>query len=231
METFIASTDSGLKTQLETFCSNIDSYSSSLSLNAGKIEQIKKGSTYYSFVFNKNVIYHDYAKSLTEHKDIVIGNGTEVLTPFPPLPALGTVPDQPDNPDVAGLLAEIIQDAKRSRNFNTDAARALGVLKVPGSFNPDEGTPTFKVSTGRENHPKLVWVKGEYQGVEIWKDSGDGAGWKKHDKVFSPEYIDTTTLPASGVSKVWKYKMIYIYKDVVVGLWSEEQSITVTGTV
>jgi hypothetical protein len=232
METYIERTDAGLKTQLETFSSVIDTYASSLGLDADKVTELKKAITYYSFVFNKNEIYHDYSKAIVQHKALVgKGAGGTVMVPFPALPALGTVPDAPAEPNVRATFGSMIQDAKRSANFTTSVASSLGVLYVPGSFNPEDGKPTFKISFSSGGHPNLIWVKGLYDGVEIWKDSGDGQGWKKLDKDFRPDFIDKSDLPAAGKSVVWKYKMIYIYKDDIAGQWSDEMSVTVVGPV
>lgn len=56
-------------------------------------------------------------------------------------------------------------------------------------------------------------------------------GFIKLDRDFNPDYIDKTPLPAEGISAVWKYKMIYLYKDEVVGEWSDEVTTTVYGNV
>jgi hypothetical protein len=46
-----------------------------------------------------------------------------------------------------------------------------------------------------------------------------------------PDYIDKSNLPAAGITAVWKYKMIYLLKDEVIGNWSDVVTVTVHGEV
>ncbi|MDZ4846399.1 MAG: hypothetical protein SH857_12705 [Chitinophagales bacterium] len=46
-----------------------------------------------------------------------------------------------------------------------------------------------------------------------------------------PDYIDKSDLPPVGISKVWKYKMMYLFDDEPVGNWSTEAAVTVCGEV
>ena len=43
-----------------------------------------------------------------------------------------------------------------------------------------------------------------------------------------PDYIDKSDLPAMGVALVWKYKMIYIKDEEVIGNWSDVVMVMVT---
>jgi hypothetical protein len=104
----------------------------------------------------------------------------------------------------------------------------LGILGSNTPFKPQDGKPTFKIEFSSGGHPNLVWKKGKFQGVEIHK-SLDGVNFTRLDKDFSPDFIDKTDLPDAGKSAVWYYKMIYLYKDEIVGNWSDVASVTVSG--
>ncbi len=74
----------------------------------------------------------------------------------------------------------------------------------------------------------IVWTKGHFDGVEIWK-STDGINFTKLDKDIKPDYIDKSDLPASTKAEKWYYKLIYFMDKDQVGQWSDIQSIAVAG--
>jgi len=232
METFIDETDEGLATQSETFYANIDALTSPCGLDSAKVIQVKIAIKYFLWTFLVMNLVHAYSKAWTEFKELIKGikDGT-VMVAAPVMGTIPTMPTVPDNTNVRKQMMDLVQDAKRSKNFTPDAARSIGVLKVPAHFNPEDGKPTFTIAFASGGHPLLKWLKDLFQGVEVWKDSSDGRNWVRIDKTFNPDYTDTSALPAAGVSAVWKYKLIYLYKDAVVGNYSVEIAITVIGAV
>jgi hypothetical protein len=97
------------------------------------------------------------------------------------------------------------------------------------SFNATTGKPDFFIEFSSGGHPNLRWTKGKFEGVEIWKDSG--TGFAKLDRDMRTDYIDKTNLPVAGATAIWKYKMIYVVSDEVVGNWSDVVSVFVMGEV
>jgi hypothetical protein len=231
METYIDKTDEGLVTQAGTFFANIDALTGPCNLDPAKVSQAKIAITYFLWTYLVMNLAHAFSKAWTEFKDLIKGvkDGTKIVA-APVMGTIPTMPTVPNKPDLRLQLLDLIKDAKRSDNFTTDAARSIAVLLVPVPFNPEEGKPIFSVEFVSGGHPLLKWFKGLYQGVEVWKDSGDGK-WVRIDKTFSPDYTDMSALPAAGVSAVWKYKLIYLYKDAVVGSYSVEITVTVMGAV
>ncbi len=229
MATFIENPDESFASQLDTFCLKIDTYAAVLALDAAKVTQIKKDNLFYKYTFAGADAFKTFSQNMIGYKDLLRrGHLDEVLPAFPATPVLAAAPTLvPAN--VQKRFADLIQDCVRSNNYTTSIGEDLGIQKPESPFVPNDGKPKFKIEFSSGGHPNLIWTKGKFQGVEIWKD--DGAGWKKLDRDFNPDYIDKTDLPLVGTSKVWKYKMIYIYKDEIVGAWSVEISITVYGNV
>ncbi len=91
-----------------------------------------------------------------------------------------------------------------------------------------DGKPIVKESL-HVGHPFFKYVKSGYEGVQIYKDWGDGKGFVKFDKAINPTYTDNSALPAAGVAVSWKYKFIYLYKEAEVGTPSEIVEVLVTG--
>ena len=65
---------------------------------------------------------------------------------------------------------------------------------------------------------RIIWVKGEFDGVEIWVDRGNGV-WVKLAVDMTPDYFDTEPLPATA--QTWKYKARYLLDDAPVGQFSQ----------
>ena len=103
----------------------------------------------------------------------------------------------------------------------------MGFVAPEVIFDPTTGKPTFHIVKATGGHPMLCWKKGKFDGVEIWKNTG--SGFVKLDRDMRPHYIDKSDLPPVGTSATWKYRMIYVYKDEVVGQWSDDVAVSVLG--
>ncbi len=170
----------------------------------------------------------DFSESVTSYKNLLrYGNGTQVLGAFPPQPQLPNSPAVPAN--VQERFSKLVQRIKGSPNYTKTIGEDLGIEADTSAFDPEAGKPVIKTAYSSGGHPVLKWKKGKFQGVEIWKNTG--SGWVKLDTDSSPDYTDKTELPPVGQTAVWKYKMIYLYKDAVVGEWSDEVTVTVLGSV
>jgi len=229
MATIIEQSDEGLKTQLNTFCGKIDNYTLILGLTAGDVTSIKNDNKFFSYVLDGVNAFRTFAQTMTGYKDLLrYGKEDEVLPAFPTIPTLPAAPAAVVA-NIQKRFARLIQDCVNSSNYTKSIGEDLGIEAPTTPFDPNTGKPKFKIEFSSGGQPDLIWKKGKFQGVEIWKDTGTGL--KFLDKDFSPDYIDKSPLPAAGVSAVWKYKMIYLYKDEVVGNWSDEVSTTVYGNV
>jgi len=230
MATFIETKDEKFGTQLRIFCQKVDTHSATLGLNAAKVISIKKDSTFFDYTLDAANSFKTFAQSMNGYKFLLRkGRGDEVLPAFPAIPTLAVAPTLVAA-NVQKRFAEIIQDCVRSGNYTIGIGEDLGIEKPETVFDPQLGQPEFEIELNSGGRPNLLWPKGKFQGIEIWKDS-DGTGFKFLDKDFNPDYLDKSALPAAGTSAVWKYKMIYLFQDEQVGNWSEEVVITVYGNV
>ncbi|HLG36094.1 MAG TPA: hypothetical protein VI757_14540 [Bacteroidia bacterium] len=229
MGTFIEKPDNALNTQLKTFVLKIDTHKATLGLADAEVDSIKADSKFLDYVLGGLNAYQTFAESMTEYKDLLrYGRGTDVLPAFPAIPVLGLVPPIV-LANIQSRFARIIQHCVDSGNYSITIGEDLGIEAPTTPFVPGDGKPVFKIGYSSAGHPVLIWKKGKYQGVEIWK--WNGTAWVKLDRDFSPDYIDKSDLPPAGQSAVWKYKMIYIYKDEVAGSFSDEVVVTVYGNV
>lgn len=233
MATFIEKSDDKFMIQVNRFCSRVGTYSVTLGLNAGKITAITEDLDLYTYVFSGWNQFRAFGEGFTGYKNLLrYGPSDQTLGAIPIAPVLPTPAPTVTSPNMQARFAELIQDCVRSPNYTKAIGEDLGIEAPEVPFNPNEGKPELKTSYSTGGHPELKWKKGKYQGIEFWIDRNDGKGWLYLDKDFHPDFTDKiSVLPAPGVSAVWKYKAIYLYKDAQAGQWSDEITITVQGQV
>ena len=241
MASFIKSSDSEFGLQLENFRSKLPGYATALGVTVEEIDTVNADTNYYLSVLLAQTNFQTYAESVTNYKDLLrYGNGNEVLGQFPKVPKAPvngggdpTVASASPAPMVAANVQErfskLVQRIKGSPNYNKTIGEDLGIEGTETPFNPETGKPEIKTTYSSGGHPVLKWKKGKFQGLEVWKNTG--TGWTKLDTDTCPDYTDKTELPPVGQTAVWKYKMIYLYKDAQVGQWSDEATVTVSGSI
>lgn len=229
MAIYIEREDTKFAVQYSQFAQKIGTYAPTLGLTPAEVTSIQADADYMGYcVFNQPDI-QAYAQTVTNYKNQMrYGNGTVLPGPFPAPPTLDPSPSLVA-PNIEGRFRQLLQRITHSTAYTTAMGEDLGIEAPVTPFNPQDGKPSFSISLSSGGHPNLKWVKGKFQGVEIFKNTGNG--WQRLDKDFSPDYIDKSPLPAPGQTANWSYKMIYLYKDEVVGSYSDEVSITVTGEV
>ncbi|MEI8202193.1 MAG: hypothetical protein WCH34_04225 [Bacteroidota bacterium] len=231
MKTFIARSDSALNKQLRLFCSNIDSVSGLLSINGAKIIQIKKDSVNFDYLLTGAKEFKDYGKSVVASKtQLRMGTDESLLINIiPPQPWPTPVPTN-IVPGIQHRFANLIQDCTNSSNFREDIGVLLGIIKPHSIFTPEDGKPNAKGKLAQAGLPEVKATIGKYDGYSIYKDSGDG--YKFYDKSAYHKWVDKREpLPHQGTTEVWKYKLIYNYKNEEVGAYSNEIVIVVYGNV
>jgi len=232
MATFIDPTDSGLFEQLDNFSNKINPYVAPLGLVPLEVSAIEDDRDFLGYILEAQTTYLTFGQSMTAYKDHArYGKGTEPLPVIPTVPAMQLPQPALIPAKIQERFARMIQKIVNHQNYTKTIGENLGIEGAVVVFDPQQGKPIFKIILSSGGHPQLVWIKKKFQGVEIWVDRNDGKGFVKLERDFSPDYIDKFPLPAAGASAVWKYKMIYIFKDEVVGSYSEEVVVTVYGNV
>ena len=228
MATFIIRDDSGFATQLTTFATNIDQYATVLNLTTDEVNSIKADSKYFAYIVKCHETISDYAKAVTSHKDNAHhGSKNKPISNFPQLPILPVSPPAVP-PGIKQRFSKLAARIKKSANYSKEIGIALGIIAVQHHFDPHQGEPKLKIITKDAQPPVIKFKKGNYQAIELWKDTGNG--FVKVDVVMYSNHVDLTTpMPDSGKSAIWKYRAIYIYKGKIVGKWSTEYTVTVLG--
>ncbi len=226
---FIKRSDTEFALQLENFNSKLPTYAATLDVTPTEMAQSAADSAFFSSVVSAQETIQTYAEAITGYKDLArYGRGDEVLPGFPNMPPF-IMPSPPVAAKIEKRFSLLCQRIKASLNYSKTIGEDLGIESTDSIFNPEAGKPVIKTAFSSGGHLVLKWKKGKFQGVEVWKDTG--AGWQKLDIDTSPDYTDKSPLPPAGQSATWQYKMIYLYKDAVVGQWSDIVTVTVAGNV
>lgn len=231
MKTYIENKDSKLQIQLKTFCAQIDSVSTVLSLDTNKIDQIKIDEKNFGFLLEGALSYNNYAHGVVGLKNQFRRekNQNLIINIYQP-PLWEVEVPLTMKPGMQDRFAELIQDCVNSPKFTSAIGEFLGIIKPQSQFVPAEGKPDPKSKLGSGGLPQISVTKGKYQGYSIYKDIGNG--YKYYDKSYNSKWLDEhSDLPAYGETKTWKYKVIYIYKKKEVGSFSDEITITVHGEI
>ena len=209
------------------FCSKIGNYTFD-EVTAAAILGIRADTAYLSWEIASKKSYILNGEAWTKFENILYdGENNGLPAVPPPTPTIGTPPTAVE-PDMRGRYSDIAAACKRSTGYTNADGVDLGIVAVVTPFVPNDGQPVV-TETLHVGHPFLKYVKDQYQGTQIYKDSGDGHGFVKFDKAINATYTDNSALPAAGVAVVWKYKFVYLYQGEEVGTPSLVVEVLVTG--
>jgi hypothetical protein len=232
MADFVENDDQAFATQLNDFAFGLTpTYGGLLGFSAGEITAAENDAALFAYLVARQSEVQAYSQDFTGYKNLArYGNGTEVLPAT--IPVIAAFPAAPTvtAANIEDRFRKRAAKAKSSPNYTTNIGETLRIVAPEETFDPLTGKPTFKVFMD-SGSPLLKWVKGKFQGVEIWADHNDGRGWQKQERDFKSPWVDHFALPAAGQSAAWKYKMIYVLNDETTGLWSDEVTVTVYGSV
>ena len=232
MKMLIQRQENLLVNQVGHFCGEISNYITVLTLDSGKVIILKKANTFIQYICPMQTSIQNNAHSFTSYKNQALyGPSEELLGALPILPAYSAITPEIPLGNLRALFTDMIQDCMKSKNFTKDIGLELGIIEPDVAAKEEEVTPVLTVKLTSGEHPILHTVKGIYSGYEVWKDAMDSKGYFKLDTSIYTDYIDNSPLPAIGVAKTWKYKIIFILKGEICGKWSNEVTIGVFGQV
>ncbi len=227
----IETTEQKLIQQILRFLNKYPSHAAILLVLASKIIRLNKGALYMEFIIKENNIVQYFAEGYTAYKNRVRhGSATiGILGAAPVMPEYPTIMPELSEDDIEGLFREVLQDCVNSGHLSEEIAADLGILDLGIPEVLEEGTPKLTGKLGTGGHPILHTFIGVYSGYQIWKDIGKG--YLLLTVSTTANYTDISALPIMGSGEVWKYKIIYVYKNVPIGNWSNECTISVIGHV
>jgi hypothetical protein len=201
------------------------------SYTTAQLKQIKDDAAQFSFWNDKHGAGDTYKLAWTaKGEELLFGTGI-TITAYP----LGVDVSGEPTKVLPGIVARFREKAKWAKGqgsvYSPGDGITMGIEVSSSPFVPADGKPLLKITISEGGHPKIEYIKSKYQGIRIYKDSGDGKGWVLLMTCNDPSGMDMSDLPATGLSAAWKYKAFYLYEGKEVGTISLEVPITVLGLV
>ena len=225
---YIAQNDDLFAAQLQTFKTGIGAYATALGVTPAQITAQAADADSFGYVVACQGIMQGGAQQWTAWKNLMRGGGT-------PPPAGAPVP--PVFPTAVAAVAlgvevrfrALVKAIKAHPNYNDAIGQTLGI-EGPQHAGPDLSTLQAIIDAVLSgNAVQLGWGWGGNSDfldmLELQVDRG--SGWALLAFDTTPNYTDTTPLPATPTK--WKYRAIYRVGDAQVGVWSNTVEITVGG--
>jgi len=225
-KSFIQATDALFAAQLRNFYIKLVSYDTLLGFIPEELDEAKNDSLFWDFIMDADNKVQKYAKDFKKTKKLVKdGLKTEILSGIPEPPNLGTTPHLvPAN--IKLRFRQKAAKAKSSPKYTTAIGTDLGIEPIHQTIDPQLGKPVLKIKMNA-GRPVITYVKKGYQGLVIYKDSGEG--YASIGAAFKSKFEDNNPLPEPNTSSIWKYKAIYVWDGKETGYFSDEISIMVKG--
>jgi len=225
---YLPRTDASLAAQLEQFATSIGSYAPTLGVSSADVTTQAADAAYFRHTLQRQQLAAQHGQQWTVWKSAIRdgGDGTVASAPAALAAPNGDSP-APVTPGIVPRFRAIVRRVKAAPNYTPAIGAALGIEGADAPAPDVAGAqPVLRVAfTGGRVH--VDWTKGDFDGVEIWTDRGDGKGFAFLAVDTVPDYVDTAVLPATAAT--WKYKAIYRLADEQVGQWSAVVSIAVGG--
>ena len=216
---------------LSNLASKLGTYSVKYGISDAEVTTITSMDTFFTYWINNLALLREYASKVTGFKnEMADGVDAGVENPSAPtLPVFGTAPVTV----TAGIFPYAMSIAKRiknHKNYTTSDGQDMGIEgKEITETNVNDMKPAIKLALVNGGQPEVQWTRKNMDGIAIYVSRGSSA-WELLAIDTVPNYTDTFALPANGQAAVWKYKAIYRLNDANVGQWSDEVSITVSGS-
>lgn len=183
--------------------------------------------SYWSEVIN---LTQEYSRGLTAFRRELL-HGVEsgsIVTLSPVQPNLDAVPNNID-PDIVGRAAAIGKRIKAHKDFTEADGQDLGLFGKELIESTGKIAFTIRFFAGR---PELVWKKNNHTGIQVYANYTNNEQWQWIGTSITPNFVDQHPLPLAGQSAIWRYRIIYVDKNMnQVGEFSDAVSVTVTGVV
>jgi len=225
---YLPANDDGKVIWLLNFANKLPTYALKYGITPAEVADITASEEYTSYWFLYLKQFAEYLVKVTAFKnELFNGVPAGVTAALEPVPPTAGAPPPAVEPGVFGRATSIGNRVKKHKNYVISDGQDMGLEGPLITVDLVNIKPVLKMTlvAGR---PRAGWKKQGMSALEIHV-MRDNVSYVFLAIDTTPDYEDTFALPAAGQSAVWKYKGIYLLKDVRVGQWSDEVSVTVRG--
>ncbi len=216
-------------TQLSTFKLNFPTYAATLGATPAQVAAQAADADYFAHSLEMHEVCTNCSLQWTAWKDLIRDGGP--LSGNAPAAAVFPAAVPAVAPGIEVRFRALVKQIKAHAAYNEGIGQVLG---IEGTAQSGPDFSVFKPLLSLELNGGQVVIRWGWQGaaayldmLELLVDRADGKGFVTLAYDTTPNYTDTTPLPATPVK--WTYKAIFRLGDQRIGQWSDEVSITVGG--
>jgi hypothetical protein len=212
MADFVKKSNDAFGKQLDEHADALGTHGAALGFSGPEITVAVNDAKYFRYELTQQAKALSFSQGYTRHLGYLRTSKDVATEPVFTIPA--TIPTSV----LVGIetrFRERAKKAKASTAYNNDIGEQLRI--VAPDATAELGIPEFEVVFAA-NHPVLKWPKKISDGIEVWKDKGQG--WYHAGNDTKSPWPDKEDLPPAGQSAIWKYRIIFIVDDEPVGEYS-----------
>jgi len=222
---FIDQNTDEFSTQISVFAEQLPKYSDLLGFDDDEKTEAVNDAAYMAWVVKTTASRNKNKLAWTAYENLTRNGSDEVLVLTAPIETAITAPPILVLPGVQKRYAQKAAKAKANPNCSIAIQKILDIYTTPPS---DVTTPLNLRLKEEAGYPLVRFFKYGFVGINLYRDTGDGYGSKPYKTLTTSPFLDTD-LPALGITARYKYKGIFVVKDVETGSFSPEVSINVVG--
>ncbi|MES2763479.1 MAG: hypothetical protein V4677_14795 [Bacteroidota bacterium] len=223
---YIPNSDSDRTVWLNNFSTKINTYATLVGLTPAEVTAVQKDFSMYAYVINMLEVYKQTVNNITSYKNLLKhAVGQQHLGALPVAPTLPTAPVVVTE-GVFDRISKLVKRIKASASYTEAMGNDLGIIAPVQVFDVNAMQPELKVNLDGDR-PHIKCAKGYSDGIDLYVDRKDGAGFVLIGRLTKPDYIDIVDLPQNVLLAEWDYKARYVIDNNVVGMMSSIASIVV----
>lgn len=210
---------------LNNFKTRMSQYGAQLGFTAAEITAAANDAAMFQYIVNLKEGCKAAMQSLVALTRNLRNSPQVPMGAIPVLPVAGTAPASV----LAGIFNRVsltVARIKQHSNYTDAIGQEFDIIAPVSSFNPAAAKPVLKARV-ESGYPRLSWSRGQADGICLYVDRRDGAGFVLLDKLVRTNYIDITPLPANTFSVTWDYRARYMIDDDEIGLMSDTVTVSV----
>jgi|GEM_PF-2494328 len=222
---FIDQNTEEFSTQISVFAKQLPKYSDLLGFDDDEKTEAVNDAAYMAWVVKTTASRNKNKLAWTAYENLTRNGSDEVLVLTAPIETAITAPPTLVLPGIQKRYAQKAAKAKANPNCSVDIQKILDIYKNTATDTSTSPNLRLKEEAG---YPLISFFKYDFVAINLYRDIGDGYGSKPYKTLTTSPFLDTD-LPALGITARYKYKGIFVVKDVETGSFSPEVSINVIG--
>lgn len=210
---------------LHNFSTKLPGHALALGITVQEAEAVQKDAAMFSYILSLLEMCRQTTIMLTGYKNLMKhARKHQHLGALPVMPALPPPESIPEG--IFDRISKLAGRIKASPNYNASVGHDLGIIAPRRNVDLQSLQPKLRIIL-MAGQPQISCIKGKADGIDLYVDRNDGAGFVLINRLLRLKYLDTTILPAGGGIREWSYRAIYVKRDRQVGHMSAVVSVVV----